>query len=54
MMGMILMANAHLKVMKNERREQSEKVKEFHPSDNLEIPNWKDLTKNPNNKANLT
>ena len=53
MMGMILMASAHLKVMKNERREQSEKVKEFHPSDNLEIPNWKDLTKNPNNKANL-
>ena len=36
-----------------QRREQSEKVKEFHPSHNLEIPNWKDLMKNLNNKANL-
>ena len=36
-----------------DRRKQSEKVKKFHLSDNLEIPNWKDLMKNPNDKANL-
>ena len=42
-----------LKGDERQRREQFEKVKEFHPSHNLEIPNWKDLMKNPNNKANL-
>ena len=36
-----------------QRREQSEKVKQFHPLDNSEIPNWTDLMKNSNNKANL-
>ena len=39
--------------LKGDEKRKKRTVKEFHPSDNLEIPNWKDLTKNPNNKANL-
>ena len=42
-----------LKSGERQRIERSERVKEFHPPDNFEIPNWKNLMKNSNNKANL-
>ena len=42
-----------LKSDERQRREQSKESERILPIGNLEIPNWKELMKNPNNKANF-
>ena len=50
--SMILVGPGRRKGDERQRREQSENVKEFYPSNNLEISDWKELMKNQSNKAN--